>query len=492
MGGCKYTKILIVITKPQKIVSFIIQEKSCRFVTTKNETLKSIKKYLILFFLLFISALLLANGDTIGSDLPKKSEVEKLQIIKKQSISLRNTDPLLSLTYAKQSLALAQSIADKKEIAEAYKNIGVANYLMGNPDAAMSNYLNAEKFYAETDDIIGTGAIASNIGIIFQEKGKYAAAILQYNKSLQISLALSNKESISDDYINMGVTYQKAGRFGAALEYFTKSLQIESRLNKPERIAFCYHNLAVVYIDLLKLDKAIYFNDQAMKLYQKCNNNYYISQCIDNKGYILFKIKDYSNALKYYNQALLLKEDLNDKSGMSSVLGNIGAIYGAKGFFEKANDYYFQALKIDEELEDRKGIAISYTKIGENLCAMKEYEKSINYLSNSLALSIGINAWQEIATNYQKLAEGYYLKGDFEKAYTNLYKFNQYSDSINAEKNIDIHPEYAEPIVNTVLRSETLKLEKKNNYLTSAIVVMSLSVIGIFGLYLREKKNNRF
>ena len=98
--------------------------------------------------------------------------------------------------------------------------------------------------------------------------GKHEEALVQYQKALEVFLAVYGQEamSVADTYNNMAIVYKSQGHYERALEYYQKSLDIKMKVVGHDHIdvAASYTNIAGVY---QKEGKRAQANEMATKAY---------------------------------------------------------------------------------------------------------------------------------------------------------------------------------------------------------------------------------
>ena len=121
---------------------------------------------------------------------------------------------------------------------EAYEELGLAWYRMGNPDKALQYYESALKLNPSK------AATHSNMAMIFFERKDYARALELHKK------AVSLDPSFENGYLNIGSIYGRQGDYGQAIENFEKAI----RINPTNAQAYYY--LGLTYEILNQPDKS--------------------------------------------------------------------------------------------------------------------------------------------------------------------------------------------------------------------------------------------
>jgi tetratricopeptide (TPR) repeat protein len=122
--------------------------------------------------------------------------------------------------------------------AEAYEELGLAWYRLGNPDRALQYYEGALQLNSKK------AATYSNMAIIFFERKDYAKALELHKR------AVSLDPNFENGYLNIGSIYGEQGDYGKAIENFEKVLRINPTNAKA------YYYLGLTYEILHQQEKS--------------------------------------------------------------------------------------------------------------------------------------------------------------------------------------------------------------------------------------------
>jgi tetratricopeptide (TPR) repeat protein len=97
------------------------------------------------------------------------------------------------------------------------------------------------------------------VGIIYQEKGDYDAALKKYEESLEIKEKIGDIKGAAISLHQVGIIYQEKGDYDAALKKYEESLEIEKKIGDIAGMAASFaqigkiHLLKEQYPDALRL-----------------------------------------------------------------------------------------------------------------------------------------------------------------------------------------------------------------------------------------------
>ena len=299
---------------------------------------------------------------------------------------------------------------------------------------------------------------SNNLGILFQEQGRYDEAIRLYNESLNIKRQLNDQKGIAITLHQLGTIHQQQGDYESAKKFYTESQEIAERLDDRNTLAANLYQLGMIAQDLGDYDQAKQYYHQGMEIYDKLElknemslidnqlaNIYYqqgnyteaesihqrileikqqlgdqrsIAISLYNLG-VVNQVQDrYEEALHYYNDSLRIQRELGNKAGIAYLLHNFGVIYQEQGKYEEALMYYRKAISIQRELGHKAGIVASLDNLGQLFLQQGRYEEALHYYNDSLRIQRELGNKADIATSLYNVGMTHQLQGKYEEALT--------------------------------------------------------------------------
>jgi tetratricopeptide (TPR) repeat protein/serine phosphatase RsbU (regulator of sigma subunit) len=302
-----------------------------------------------------------------------------------------------AIDYYAKSLKIYKELEDQKSIAISLNNIGVIYETQGDYTKAIDYYTKSLKVYELVGDKKGVANSLNNIGSIHEDQGDNSKAIDDYTKSLKVYELVGDKKGIANTLNCIGIIYKNKGDYAKAIDYYTKSLKIHEEMEDENGIAISLNNIGVIYKKKGDYSKAIDYSTRSLKIYEEIGYNEGIANSLKVIGVIYKEKGDYTKAIDYSTKSLKIYQEIGDKKGIAITLENIGVIYIEKGDYAKAMDYHAKSLKIYENLEDKKGIAITLINIGLLYKEHKGFDKALEYYKRGLDISSKIGDKKGIA-----------------------------------------------------------------------------------------------
>lgn len=298
-------------------------------------------KYSLLLFSVLGSIVALAQTDSLERSLATAKGDQRVKALNELFRSNFNSEPVKAIGYARQALTLATEIDDRKGMAAAYNNLGVAYKSQGALDKSLEYYLRALSKYDDIKNKDGIATTKSNIGTIY---------------------------SIKKDY-------------GQAMKYFEEANASFTELGEQDKIIGSMNNLGILHSDLQLFEQALKYFSQASQLSEKIGK--VTADPLNNIGNLYFRQGNYQRAADYYEQAMVLARKDNDQNTLLYTLANLGELYAKAGQTGKAQAYLDSASALSEKLQAYvfqptilKSQAINFAKQNK----MKEaYETMLRY-----------------------------------------------------------------------------------------------------------------
>lgn len=356
------------------------------------------KKCILLVLILCPFSILFSQSSKIDSLHQKlkiaRQDTSVLNLLMEIGNFYQNSDPDTSMYFHSRALRLAEKLKDELKIAEAIRQLGWDNYVIGNLDIAISSFdkaiVIAEKYIHEpaykykAKKLLAAGL--SNKGSYYLSLTEYKKSLAYFYRSLEISRENGAKEKEASVLGNIGIVYLEQADYEKALSYEMQALKINEQLGLKNSIAHNMAHIGLIYSDQSNFPLALEYYLKALKVYESNGNQMGLGMTLSSIGIIYAEQSDSDKALEYYLRALKVNKSINNKQNVAVNFTNIGSIYSDMGDGDKALKYYFEALKLNEEIENENGQAINYGTIGLVYKSRKDYKNALKYFTESFKI----------------------------------------------------------------------------------------------------------
>lgn len=200
-----------------------------------------------------------------------------------------------------------------------------------------------------------------NRSITFAQIGKYAEALSDINKSIEIMKELYYDESLvnvsdlASAYMNRGGIFWKTGKIEYAVHDYGTCITIKEALSKSGEdidindLATAYMNRAVANDDLNKFSESLADYNKCIEIRENLwsHGELYdlnsLASVYMYRGVTYFNINDYNNALCDLEKCISIRKKLYEEHKLHD-LNELAAAYSNKGMINRAFGKYSEAL----------------------------------------------------------------------------------------------------------------------------------------------------
>lgn len=338
-----------------------------------------------------------------------KKDTIRQKVLHDLAYTYASIDPNVSLNYANQELDLANKMHWSFAVANAYSDMGNAQYFSSQYDQSKKSFQKAFEIYKQLNKKSAIAVALMNLGNVSMKQSDYPNALQQFLDALNIDEKINDKNNIAMVNANIGNLYLIEGDTSKAISYLNKSLDVYESQKDVYDAAIVYGNIGVIYYQQTLFDKALTYLHKALEIHTSLGNTDYISlTTIDIAGVFAMQ-KKYDSSIYYCFKGLEIDEKTNNKEGILMALGNIGGTY--------------LAFVSDSTYKPQKGKYISANR-------SINIRQGILYTERALKIADEIkNLDYKLAALYN-LSELQFLLGDHMASHITNIKYQQLKDSI--------------------------------------------------------------
>jgi tetratricopeptide (TPR) repeat protein len=267
---------------------------------------------------------------------------------------------------------------------------------LGRPDDAALWLRQAEALVERVgeDDLRSSYSFA--VAISHQARGEYDAALAEYQRSLDLRLAMHGEDH-SDVHVvlnNMGNTFLALGRYEDAAEIHRRALASRERMYAPDHpeIAFSLNNLANALVHLERYDEARTAYERSLEILRTSlgPDSPLLVRGYDNLGVVAYHEGRFSDARALLEEAMALRARTlgPDHPDQATSMMNLASLAHTTGHFDDAGEWYRRALVLRERDAgpDHPEVALLLHNLGETLADLGRFDEAAPILRRSLAI----------------------------------------------------------------------------------------------------------
>ncbi|HEY0030276.1 MAG TPA: tetratricopeptide repeat protein [Bacteroidia bacterium] len=429
-----------------------------------------------------------------------KGDTTEVNTLHELALAYYSSDPGKAAEFTNKSHTLAKRLDYRKGIADNLFTLACLANDKGNYALALSQFDRSLEIREQLKDKAGISDCLYKKGDMARAEGDFKKALDYLQKSLALRNEIKDTIRIGDSYNGIGSLYLHFGNYEEALAYFLKAVKFFENSGSSERTFRMQTNIGAVYFHMEEYTKALEFYLQGLKNPNKISE----ANAYNNVGSVYLKKEMYPRAEENFLRALTLYDQIGYKSGTASTSMNLGYTYTKLKKFNKAREYNFKALKLAEELKKRSLICNCNFSIAEMYQKQGDLIKAREYSKNGVALAkeYGLNG--HILPGYEQLFEIYVAEKDYKNALENYQLYTALKDSIfSKEKTASIaeletkyETDKKEKEIQVLTKDKELKdkLFKEQRTvrlsLTGGVILLCILSLVLYGRFRFKKKAN--
>lgn len=276
-----------------------------------------------------------------------KEKIDSINAIKVQGASI-SQDSLKRLFEA--TIKSANAIGYKKGAADAYLNLGISYYYIGNYKANFESQLQAIKIY----ETIGENALAASayggLGYSLRRRDLNMANSLM-QKAIKLAKTDSIKAKLQDIYNNYSILKLMEQQYDSAKYFVRKGLVIKEVMKDSFGIPYSYANLANAYVEEGNLSEALVYFKKALNIRKRINDSIGMGESYVQIAETLKNQNKYDDALQNYKKSMYFASKKSYGNLLSYNYYQISDVYKKTNKIDSALHYLEKHLKLKDSLE---------------------------------------------------------------------------------------------------------------------------------------------
>jgi len=306
-----------------------------------------IQRLLSVTFVFFcVSSIAFGQTDSLLALLDTATNQNKVKTLNELFRNQIGMNPIKAVGYAREALNLATEIGDKKGLAAAYNNLGIAYRTQGALDKSLEYYITSLKIYESLDNKEGIATTKNNISTIYSIKRDFGQAMKYLEESYKLFVELKDEDKIIGSMNNLGNLHTELQLYEKAMQYFSEAYQLSER--KGTTFPDPLNNIGNLYYRQGNYERAIEFYEKALALERQKSDKLAILNSITNLGITYTKARQPKPAQVYLSEAETLSNELQAYSFLPTIYKSVAENYSTQGKFKEG---YEAQLKYDDYRE---------------------------------------------------------------------------------------------------------------------------------------------
>lgn len=224
------------------------------------------------------------------------------------------------------------------------------------------------------------------------------------------------REGELDTYIILGDAFQTKGIYEKSLENFEKSLQLSKKINDKQSLPFILNRIGTIHLNQGNYVGALSKFYESLKGAEALNNKELIGATLNNIAVVHFHQGMFKEAESTYQRRLVIAEEMSDSSSMSLAYDGIGEVALKQKDPGKALQNLTRAYNLALQMNDQEMLLVATLSLGETYAMLDSLQKAVSLYDNALSLSKQKDNGEFICNALIGLAKVHYRQGMLKEA----------------------------------------------------------------------------
>ncbi len=414
------------------------------------------------------------------------------------------------LLFSFQEVALAQSnpqdeiTALKEKLSAETKAAGQAallsdlcwSYITLSVDSSLKYGQKAIEKALEAGDRKILAQARNDYGIALMLKGDYQGAMASFAEAKTARDQLGDREGVASLDLKMGNLYFKIGKPDSAMHYYTGALGFYESAGRDLETSVLLGNIGSTYLSMKAYDKALLYCQRSLELQKKINRSYEAAGMLVNIGNIHYEKRDTTRAVEAYREAEKIAAEAKNNSALAAALNNLSNIYLARGYFSEAKNLVRRAIALRENLGEISELSSGRLTLAIILNTEEKYKEALSLLREIQNVFEGNDSMERLSSVYLQMAKSFggLHETDSLNHYLARYEatVNRLTEKEMLKNSADLEARYQSEKKDVELEKSRLKIRERNFLLAgSAALFVLLGVIGFLVVRGQRRKNRQ-
>lgn len=370
------------------------------------------------------------------------------------------------------------------------------NYITISIDSSLKYGEKAIEKALEANDRKILAQARNDYGIALMLKGDYQEAMTSFIEAKATRDQLGDKEGVASLDLKMGNLYFKMAKPDSAMHYYTAALGFYEGAGRGMEASIILGNIGSTYFGMKAYDKALSYSRKSLELQKKMNRNAEAAGTLVNIGNIYFEQKDTTRAIESYREAEKVAGEAQSSSPLAAAWNNLSNIYLARGHFAEAKSLVMKSIALREKLGETSELSSGQLTLAIILITEGKYREALPLLRRVRDVFEGNDSMERLSSVYMQLAKTF---GGLHQTDSLNYYLARYEATVKSltEKEMlkisaDLETQYQSEKKDAELERSRLKIRERNFLLAgSAALLVLLGVIALLVVRGQRRKNRQ-
>ena len=290
-------------------------------------------------------------------------KIEQINVLIVKADQLKHNNPDSAIHYYSDALPIAVEIHDYKNEATLYGKIGAANYIKGEYDYALENFITALNIWRTIKSKKGIATGLNTIGLIYNMLHMQDEALEYHKNSVLLCTELGDSTLLAVNYFNIGLIYENSGLYDSALYYANYAHKLNIITNNADELIKINNLVGNIYIGKKDFNRA---REEFLKVidYNNHENKWEISYALAGLALVEQNEGNFNKSIEYGSSSYQLAKKINAKWDIQNVTKLLSESYASIGDYKNAYVFYKEyKIYSDSVFNEQKEKRINYLQL---------------------------------------------------------------------------------------------------------------------------------
>lgn len=290
------------------------------------------------------------TGTLLQNQLDALDSKGKVDFINTHFYKIYSADFETGRAKAAEALAISKSISYKLGEAKSAMQLGVIQYLSGDYENALPNYILAESIFDSLENKLGLVMVRNEMSVFYGKQGKPEKSLELLKYTEQTARELGELEHLGTSLGFQATLIQRAGNEEKAYQLYQEVYEIRKQTNDSIGIGYALLDMAEIRMNAKDFKQAMEYVDQSIAVRKSIGDNQGLAISILAKAQNYYEMKNLTKAREVMEQSLALAEDIGFMDLAKYVYDRLIEISVEQGNYQSAYVYKTRSSALKDSL----------------------------------------------------------------------------------------------------------------------------------------------
>ena len=327
--------------------------------------------FILLFFCLSSHAIQKVDSLKYELSIHQGDDELKVDILNNLGFEYWIVNPVQSIIYGQQAIALAEILNDSSGVANANRVVGVAHWAKGSYDHGLEYLLDGLSIFKSLNDTLGIANCLMNIGLIYSDRADYDLASQYFFESLKLFESVGATERSATTYVKLATVFINEGKLNAALDFLNRAVNIHGPGKFFYGMSEILNRFGMLKMEMKQYDSANLYLGHSLEVSMKIDDLDGVTKNYADLAKVALLTNKYEEAERLLQEGLVYARKVGSHKWLKEIYHGLTQIARNKGNLEQAIFYYDQ-YTIEKDSIFNEQMLNNLTKLEAELATLEQ------------------------------------------------------------------------------------------------------------------------